>query len=153
MDLLLKSTKLRLELIPEIVYSQEDQSIGILFSGGVDSTLLAAFAHLSMPESVKIDLLTVTFQSNSPDLLTSIVSYYELLNMSSYSNGNLIDAKSRFRLIIAEGNIDDIDEEKMKKLIYPKRSHMDFNIASALNIAAQGKGRVFNPEYYESENF
>lgn len=40
----------------------------ILFSGGVDSTLLAACAHLALPPDAPIDLASVCFdEGRSPD--------------------------------------------------------------------------------------
>jgi asparagine synthetase B (glutamine-hydrolysing) len=63
-------------------------SIGVLFSGGIDSVLLAAVLHLSLPEEMShltIDLLNVTFEGQSsksndpsPDRLAAIAALGEL---------------------------------------------------------------------------
>ncbi len=40
----------------------------VLFSGGVDSTLIAALAHRALPEHLPIDLASICFDNGqSPD--------------------------------------------------------------------------------------
>lgn len=38
--------------------------------------------------------------------------------------------------------------DKIIRLISPKSSHMDFNIATALHYASKGEGFLFNNEYF-----
>ena len=44
-------------------------------------------------------------------------------------------------------------EKYMTTLLYPKTSHMDFNIGSALHYASKGEGILFNVEFFASEEF
>lgn len=41
----------------------------------------------------------------------------------------------------------------MQSLIYPKDSHMDFNIACALHFASKCEGYLVNEDYFESDIF
>jgi asparagine synthetase B (glutamine-hydrolysing) len=51
----------------------------LLFSGGVDSTLLAVLAHRSLPSGVPIDLVNVCFDhGRSPDRLAALDALEEL---------------------------------------------------------------------------
>ena len=38
------------------------------------------------------------------------------------------------------------EEKKIIKLIYPKLTHMDFNIGAALHLASKGEGILYNPD-------
>jgi asparagine synthetase B (glutamine-hydrolysing) len=71
--------------------TNETCTIGVLFSGGIDSVFLAALLHLSLPEEMSaltIDLLNVTFEGQnpskdsvndpSPDRLAAIAALGEL---------------------------------------------------------------------------
>ena len=46
----------------------------------------------------------------------------------------------RFNLILLNKNLDDIEKVKkpLMESIYPKTTHMDFNIAAALHLASAG---------------
>ncbi len=50
-----------------------------MFSGGLDSTILAALLCELLPVDVGLDLINVSFSPNdSPDRITSIISFHEL---------------------------------------------------------------------------
>jgi asparagine synthetase B (glutamine-hydrolysing) len=50
-----------------------------MFSGGLDSTILAALLCELLPVHVGLDLINVSFSPNdSPDRITSIISFHEL---------------------------------------------------------------------------
>ena len=76
----------------------EDAAVAILFSGGVDSVVLAALCHYHVPEEQPIDLINVAFANakstkgntnihndaafeSSPDRQAALLSYEEMINL------------------------------------------------------------------------
>jgi len=59
------------------------------------------------------------------------------------------------RLLCADYSQSDLDniEDHLQALIYPKSSHMDFNIAAALHFASKCEGFKVNEEYFEEPEF
>lgn len=66
--------------------------LGILFSGGIDCTILAVIAHEYVPETEPIDLINVAFEPvnksgsscegyNVPDRLSALDSFNELKSL------------------------------------------------------------------------
>jgi len=116
-------------------------AVGVLFSGGVDSVLLAAALHLSLPSHLGtcvIDLINVTFDIEgqttlSPDRLSAIASLGELQMVFPERNWRLvhvdIDTQERCR-----------HETHIMGLIHPLCTHMDLNIGTAFWFAARGEG-------------
>lgn len=67
----------------------------ILFSGGVDSTLLAAFAHKSLPRQLPIDLASICFDGgNSPDRLAALDALQELQAFAPTRQWRLIEVNA-----------------------------------------------------------
>ena len=116
----------------------------VLFSGGLDSTILAALLCEVLPAEIGLDLVNVSMRpDDAPDRITSILSFYELAKR-----------RKNIRLICADYAIEEImANQRIHKLIAPKSSHMDFNIASALHYASKGEGTLFDTAYYESNHF
>lgn len=118
-----------------------------MFSGGLDSTILAALLCELLPKHVGLDLVNVSFSSNgttSPDRITSIISFSQLYNR-----------RPNVRLLCADYTIDQAlgKDSDLRRLISPKSSHMDFNIACALHYASKGEGFLFKNDYFGSEQF
>ena len=76
----------------------------ILFSGGVDSTLIAALAHQSLPVGVPIDLASVCFKGGkSADRLAAQDAVLELVQF----------APSReWRLILVDASLEEVDQHR-----------------------------------------
>ena len=130
--------------------------IGVLFSGGIDSILLAAILHLSIDIKYCIDLMNVSFVDKaddsygcccgvgklSPDRLAAITSLRELQRL--YPD-------RLWRLVHIDVSKDERinHEAHIKTLIYPSNTIMDLNIGTAFWFAARGKGYLRN--YDENE--
>lgn len=90
LHLLEKSVKIRLETQPNkcklCLNTMNDcchSTVGILFSGGLDCTILAYLADKYVPENQPIDLINVAFKTENgtydvPDRVTGRQSYNEL---------------------------------------------------------------------------
>jgi len=89
-----------------------------------------------------IDLFNIAFSKDAPDRETGIKAYHEIKK---------INPKANLRLILIDKSLDDTEKEERKiiNLIYPKLTHMDFNIGAALHLASQGDGILYNPENQE----
>lgn len=125
--------------------SVNDASVAVLFSGGIDSVVLAALSHRHIPSNQSIDLLNVSFYNdadlgssarpNSPDRLAAILSYHEMLRQYPGRKWRFIAVDVPYQEVLdLEGHV--------RRLISPLDSTMDFNIATAFWFAGRGKGRV-----------
>ena len=115
-----------------------------MFSGGLDSTILAALLCRVLPADVGLDLVNVSFApDDSPDRITAILSFYQLYQR-----------RKNIRLICADYTVEEVmANTDIKKLIQPKSSHMDYNIATALHYASKGEGFLFDNSFFDSDYF
>lgn len=74
--------------------------LGIPFSGGLDSTIIALIADIFIPKNEAIDLLNVAFKWNGtfnvPDRKTAILSLEELRNLCPERIWNLVEVGTVF---------------------------------------------------------
>lgn len=113
------------------------QDIGILFSGGLDCSVLAALTSETLALQSKIFLLNVAFSQSAPDRATAVSSYEELKSLHP---------NREFVLVLIDINQAKISKHKNRiiKLLGKNDSRMDFSIATALYFASKGKGYEFN---------
>ena len=123
---------------------------GILFSGGIDCTLLAAFcAEISKRNSLhpKIDLLNVSFSnlragtdpSQTPDRKLARKSWKHLRKAYPFVKFNLVEIDVPYETYVGH-------KSKITGLMYPKDTVMDLSIAAAFYFASSGCGNIVNPD-------
>lgn len=115
--------------------------LGILFSGGLDCTVIAALALRNTILPLKIYLVNVAFAFDAPDRLTAIASFEEL---------RMLEQGNRFELVLVDVGDEEIETHRSRivGLMGNNNSRMDFSIATALYFASRGEGRR-----YEDKSF
>lgn len=110
---------------------------GILFSGGVDCTILALIADCFVDKDRAIDLLNVAFSNNAPDRHTALETWKELKILRPNRNWNFVEI-----------NItrDELEQERRKRiadLIYPRNTILDDSLGCAMWFASRGQNENY----------
>eukprot|EP01124_Arcella_intermedia_P021561 TRINITY_DN3035_c0_g1_i2.p1 TRINITY_DN3035_c0_g1~~TRINITY_DN3035_c0_g1_i2.p1 ORF type:complete len:602 (-),score=97.05 TRINITY_DN3035_c0_g1_i2:1617-3185(-) len=150
-DVLFEAIKKRTVFRPLVDESSDEIPLAILFSGGVDSSIIAAMCGLILPKNVPIDLINVAFMEGHlddqnklvdivPDRASGVLSFEDLRRIQPDRIWNFISVNvppSELREV--RGHITD--------LMNPAKTLMDITIASALWFASRGEGRLssWNP--------
>ncbi|KAK8798802.1 hypothetical protein WA158_007886 [Blastocystis sp. Blastoise] len=118
--------------------STKEKGISILFSGGIDCSLITAITSTLLPRDYFIELLNISFDNpfyNSPDRRTALNSYIDLM---------AADPSREYRFICVDVSIPELIEEEQHilQLIHPKTSTMDFHIGAAFHFASRGNGKI-----------
>ncbi|OCL05974.1 hypothetical protein AOQ84DRAFT_390514 [Glonium stellatum] len=167
---LLKSLELRIRdvrLSFEVVErtSQNDSKIAILFSGGLDCTVLARLAHDILPIEECVDLLNVAFQNPRvhrslgnadevhpspyelcPDRITGRTSYNELQKVCPGRTWRFVEVNIPYSETVAH-------RDTVVSLMHPHNTEMDLSISYALYFASRGVGLVRSPFNGEARNY
>ncbi|KAI0478212.1 asparagine synthase-domain-containing protein [Xylaria cf. heliscus] len=155
---LIESLKPRVLDVPEPpnMISDVDARIAILFSGGLDCTVLARLAHELVPISQGLDLINVAFENprqvaleakqphlrasdtyeGCPDRATGRKSFAELKSSCPGRYWRFIAVNVPFEEAMAH-------KKRVLNLIYPHDTEMDLSIAFALYFAARGTGDCY----------
>ncbi|WEW55755.1 hypothetical protein PRK78_001188 [Emydomyces testavorans] len=153
--LLRQSVELRVQKIPDPPsFSSGGAKLAVLFSGGLDCTILARLAHELLPIYEPIDLLNVAFEnprvaaanlansgsSNSiyedcPDRKTGRSSYAELRQVCSTRSWNFVCINVPYTETIQL-------REEIRRLMRPHNTEMDLSISCALYFASRGIGEL-----------
>ncbi|CAA7387771.1 unnamed protein product [Spirodela intermedia] len=110
--------------------------LALLFSGGLDSMILAALSHQCLDQQYEIDLLNVSFDGLvAPDRISAKDGLKELQRIAP---------SRRWRLVEIDGDLSNLASETrhVMSLIHPAKTYMDLNIGVALWLAARGEGFV-----------
>lgn len=134
--------------------------IAILFSGGLDCTLLARLVHDILPIKQEVDLLNVAFENprilkscgaggcpsnlsssaflNCPDRMTGLSSHAELVRICPGRLWRFVSVDIPYSETLRH-------RPQIISLIHPHNTEMDLSIACALYFAARGSGQVHDP--------
>lgn len=136
------------EAVPLADDSSHDSRVAILFSGGLDCTILARMCHDLMPLHETIDLLNVAFEN--PRIHAKLdpgVSPYELCpdrvtGRSSHSELITVCPGRTWRFV--EVNVPYTETQSHRAsvmaLMHPHNTEMDLSISYALYFASRGVG-------------
>ncbi|CAH8669353.1 unnamed protein product [Schistosoma rodhaini] len=148
--------------------NQSGSLFGLLFSGGLDSSVIAALLDRFVPEDQSIDLINVAFQKRcagvsfnnsdcldkdslisaeeAPDRQTALKSYEELCKLS---------ARRKWNLIKVNVNVSEISEARVKHvwpLLLPEHTTvLDDSLGLALWFAARGEGVLHSSSEFEEK--
>ncbi|KAI1485610.1 asparagine synthase-domain-containing protein [Biscogniauxia mediterranea] len=153
-----ESLRLRVLNVPEPPNPASDLDIrvAVLFSGGLDCTVLARLAHELLPPSQGLDLINVAFENprlvkleqrqphlhaadlyeGCPDRVTGRKAFSELKTSCPGRRWRFIAVNVPFSEAMAH-------KSKVLSLIYPHNTEMDLSIAFALYFAARGIGDCY----------
>lgn len=173
-ELLERSIKLRLQKQPnrckKCLNTEGDCkhcTVGILFSGGLDCTILAVLADKYLPREQSIDLINVAFKKDEkstfdvPDRLTGRQSLQELQKLCPTRYDHCIHCCHYILIhflilliyylfvilrdwIFREVNVSKEEQEKYQEdiigdLVYPRETILDESLGTALWFAARGQ--------------
>ncbi|KAM0678181.1 hypothetical protein BDAP_001195 [Binucleata daphniae] len=119
-------------LSDSIIRRLHTSNVIVLFSGGVDSLLVAVLLHMHCDKSKPIYLINTMFgnKKESHDRKICKVALAELTKICTDRT-----------FILIKNDVDkttlDVHREHIEKLIHPKRSIMDFNIGACLWFSAR----------------
>ncbi|CAH1243582.1 ASNSD1 [Branchiostoma lanceolatum] len=146
--------------------------VAILFSGGVDSMVIAALADRFVPPNEPIDLLNVAFQQKEkqhqpgkkkggkkqsegapdgpfqvPDRITGHQGLEELVRINPSRHWNFVEVNV---------TLDELRERRsqhVNHLLYPLQTVLDDSIGCAIWFASRGRGRLANcPDRSQADN-
>jgi len=155
------SVQTRVEEIPTYTASGSNFSpsrIAVLFSGGLDCTLLARLTHDILPYNQPIDLLNVAFENprvlkarttsksttttpdlevdtyeSCPDRMTGRSSFAELVSVCPERAWRFVAINIPYTEYVSH-------KATILRLMHPHNTEMDLSITSALYFAARGQG-------------
>ncbi|KAI9294938.1 hypothetical protein K502DRAFT_365425 [Neoconidiobolus thromboides FSU 785] len=144
-DKLNQSVYKRVITIPPKQNKNDGSRIAILFSGGIDCTILTYLVDQHLPKDESIDLLNVAFENprtkninfNVPDRKTGLESYEELKLLCPNRTFNFVKIDIPYSEV-------QLHQSRIKYLIHPSDTIMDLSIALAFWFSARGSGYIDN---------
>ncbi|OQR88312.1 asparagine synthetase domain-containing protein [Achlya hypogyna] len=140
---LANAVRVRVESIP--IVTTGAPRVAVLFSGGLDSVVLAALAHHYLPPDEPIELFNICFDAHhaSPDRKAARASWQELTTLFPTRPYRFVEMNVPYSAVTqAQGNI--------MALLQPRTTHMDFNIGAAFWFLSRGIGAVASNDVLDS---
>ncbi|PYH42091.1 asparagine synthetase domain-containing protein [Aspergillus saccharolyticus JOP 1030-1] len=138
--------------------------VAVLFSGGLDCSLLARLSHEILPGDETIDLLNVAFENprvaaaaakqgeatgsvyeSCPDRMTGRAAFAELQRVCPGRNWRFVAIDIPYVETLAH-------RDTVKRLMRPHNTEMDLSIACALYFAARGQGQAYDSQRQEDNH-
>ncbi|AAS51569.2 ADL350Cp [Eremothecium gossypii ATCC 10895] len=153
-EILQRSTRQSLESIQPL-HSENAKHASVLFSGGVDCSVVAALIceQWSSHKDAVLELLNVAFENprtgkmpeDAPDRKLAIESAAQLQKLFPEMDIRLVEVDVPYNeyLEVRPSVVD---------LIYPKQTEMDLSIAIAFYFAARGRGFIHRDRHREPYN-
>ncbi|KAL4933984.1 asparagine synthetase domain-containing protein [Aspergillus undulatus] len=165
-DRLRQSLALRIQNVREPPSAGDSNvKIAVLFSGGLDCTLLARLAHDILPSGETIDLLNVAFENprvvaaaakglkqlpsayeGCPDRITGRAAFAELQRVCPARNWRFVAIDIPYVVTVTH-------RDTVKRLMLPHNTEMDLSIACALYFAARGQGTALDSQRPDNKSF
>lgn len=164
-DLLLRSLRHRVQNIHlSPGFGPDSARLAILFSGGLDCTLLARMCHDVLPLDHEVDLLNVAFENprvlkagikasnqtsmyaSCPDRITGMASHVELQKICPGRTWRFVSIDVPYHETLAH-------RSEVISLIYPNKTEMDLSIARALYFAARGSGTIYDSSTESNQSY
>ncbi|CAL9248775.1 unnamed protein product [Arabidopsis halleri] len=120
------------------IYQGEKKAVpvAVLFSGGLDSMILAALLDQCLDPKYEVDLLNVSFDGpNAPDRISAKAGIKELKKIAPLRRWKLVEIDADLSKLTFE-------TKRVMSLINPADTYMDLNIGTALWLAARGDGWI-----------
>ncbi|ETN46560.1 uncharacterized protein HMPREF1541_00745 [Cyphellophora europaea CBS 101466] len=148
------SLKLRVQNVPnhgKLHSTPESARIAVLFSGGLDCTLLTRLLHDLLPFEDSIDLLNVAFENpRTMKAHTAEISPFEICpdrrtGRASFAELTQTCPNRRWRFVAVDVPYSSTLEHRASivELMKPHNTEMDLSIAMALYFAARGSGTAY----------
>ncbi|KAH0491269.1 hypothetical protein TgHK011_002706 [Trichoderma gracile] len=148
---LTESLQLRVLNVPRPPRAEtSDARVAVLFSGGLDCTVLARMASDIIPPEQAIDLINVAFENPRIAAQNAKLSTDELYELcpdrmtgrKSFAELSTVCPDRRWRFVTVNVPYEDTCAHRAEviDLIYPHNTEMDLSIACALYFAARGQG-------------